>query len=167
MPSYVNVFQCNFLITPNISLCCLPHYGVCCLIHVHGRGWLLNALASYSLGPGFKPRPGDRLSWLSFLWFYAVLPRKCWDGALKVGHDIFLPYPFHFVIHLSTLHSTLRILSHWKTSLNKLETNVPCFARIVCALFWPYNWIVLSLYFQPTLLFSVCVRIISVYVLSQ
>jgi hypothetical protein len=40
------------------------------------RGWVLNTAASYSGGPVFKPRPGDRLSWLAFLVVFLIPSRK-------------------------------------------------------------------------------------------
>jgi hypothetical protein len=36
--------------------------------------------ASYLGSPGFKSRPGDRLSWLRFLWFSSVPPGKFRDS---------------------------------------------------------------------------------------
>jgi hypothetical protein len=36
-----------------------------------------NSPTSCPRGPRFKFRPGDRLSWLRFLWFSVVLSRKC------------------------------------------------------------------------------------------
>jgi hypothetical protein len=44
---------------------------------------VLNTAVSYSGGPWFKPRPGDRLSWLKFSWFSSVTPGKCWDSTLN------------------------------------------------------------------------------------
>jgi hypothetical protein len=38
-----------------------PEYRIC--------GWVVNTPASYLGGPGFRSRPGDRLSWLRFYWF--------------------------------------------------------------------------------------------------
>jgi hypothetical protein len=55
-------------------------------------------------------------------YMFSVLPGKSWDSTLKLGHDHFPSHPFQFIIHLS-LHSTLYSPSHWKTSLNKQQTN--------------------------------------------
>jgi hypothetical protein len=65
------------------------------------RGRVVNAPVSYSLRPGFKSRPGDRLSYLKFFVFSSVPPGECWDGSLKLGHDRFLSSPFEFIIHVS------------------------------------------------------------------
>jgi hypothetical protein len=73
-----------------------------------------NTTPSYSEGPGFKTRPEDRLSWLSFS-VSSVPPGECQDSALKFGHDRFLPNPFHFIILLAPFHSTLYSLRYWKS----------------------------------------------------
>jgi hypothetical protein len=36
-------------------------------------------------------------------------------------HDRFLPNPFQLIVYVSSAHSTLYSLSHWKTSLNELQ----------------------------------------------
>jgi hypothetical protein len=46
---------------------------------------------------GVKSWPGDWLFW-GFSWFSSVLPRKCLNNTLKLGHDIPL-HPFQFIIH--------------------------------------------------------------------
>jgi hypothetical protein len=46
------------------------------------RGQVINT-PSYSGGPGFKSRHGDRLSWLKCSWFFVVLSGKCEDSALN------------------------------------------------------------------------------------
>jgi hypothetical protein len=58
-----------------------------------------------------------------FFVVFSVPLNKCWDGTSKLGHDLFLPHPFLFIIHLPPLHSTLYNMSHWKRSLNELQTN--------------------------------------------
>jgi hypothetical protein len=42
---------------------------------------VVNTPASYSGGPGFKSRSGDRQSWLRFSWFSSIPSGKCWDNA--------------------------------------------------------------------------------------
>jgi hypothetical protein len=42
-----------------------------------------------------------------FSWFSSVAPGECRDGALKLGHDHFLPNPFQFIIYLPSCRSTL------------------------------------------------------------
>jgi hypothetical protein len=32
-------------------------------------------------------------------WFSLVSPTKCWNSALRLGHDRFLPHPFQFIIY--------------------------------------------------------------------
>jgi hypothetical protein len=61
---------------------------------------VVNTPASYSEGTGVKSRPGDRLSWLRFLYFSSVRPGECRDSTLKLGHDYFLPNNFHFIFDL-------------------------------------------------------------------
>jgi hypothetical protein len=46
------------------------------------RGWVVNTLASYSGGPGFKSRPGNRISGLRFSWFSSIPPAMCLDSIL-------------------------------------------------------------------------------------
>jgi hypothetical protein len=57
-----------------------------------------------------------------FSLFSSVLPGECWHSTLKWGHDCFLPNPFQFIIHVSSLYSTQRCLSYWKSAV-KLKTN--------------------------------------------
>jgi hypothetical protein len=83
-------------------------------------GGVINALASYSCGPGFKSRPGGWLSWLRVSWFSSIALGKFRDGYLKLSHDRFLPRPFQFFIHSSPLHSTL--YNFWE-SVVKQSTN--------------------------------------------
>jgi hypothetical protein len=45
------------------------------------RGGVINTPPSYSGGPGLKHGPGDRLSWLMYLPFASVPPRKCQDST--------------------------------------------------------------------------------------
>jgi hypothetical protein len=44
----------------------------------------------------------------------SVPPEESRDSTLKLGHDRFLPNPFHFIIRLSPFHSTLHTLRYWK-----------------------------------------------------
>jgi hypothetical protein len=69
--------------------------------------------------PHFKSRPGDKLSW-GLSWFSSVPPGECWDSTLKLAKD--LSNPFQFIIHLSSFHSTLYILSYRKKYVVKLTT---------------------------------------------
>jgi hypothetical protein len=69
-------------------------------------------------GPGFKSRPGDRLSWLRFLCFSSIPPGECRDSTSTLGHDRFLPNPFQFTIHSSAFHSTPYSQSYWKSVVN-------------------------------------------------
>jgi hypothetical protein len=88
------------------------------LIIITERGGLLDDTpASCSGGLGFKSRPEDRLFWLSvFVVFFS--PSRQMPGLfLKLDHDRFLPHNFQFIIHVSSVHSTLYSL---KASLNKL-----------------------------------------------
>jgi hypothetical protein len=58
------------------------------------RGRVVNTPSSYSRGPGFRYRPGDRLSWLRFSSFFSVPEDKCWDSTLILGYERFFPTPF-------------------------------------------------------------------------
>jgi hypothetical protein len=46
--------------------------------------------------------PDWGLSWIS-----TVLPGKCRDSTLKLRHNRFFPYPFQFIIHVSSFYSML------------------------------------------------------------
>jgi hypothetical protein len=65
------------------------------------------------------PETGYR-DW-GFPWVSSVSPGKCWDSTLKLDHDRFLPHSLQFIVHISTLYSTLYNLTHRKASLNKLQ----------------------------------------------
>jgi hypothetical protein len=47
------------------------------------RGRALSTLVSYSGGPGFKTRHGNRLSW-DFSWFFSVPPGEWWNNKVKL-----------------------------------------------------------------------------------
>jgi hypothetical protein len=83
---------------------------------------VVNTPASYSGGPRFNSRSGNRLSRLRFSWFSSVPPGKCWQ-CHNLGHDRFFPNPLQFIIHLSSLHSTLCNLLR-KASLNKRQSSI-------------------------------------------
>jgi hypothetical protein len=76
------------------------------------RGRVVSTPAWYSGGPGFKSLRGDRLPRLSFFMFFSVPPGKLRETALKLGHDRFIPHYFQLIIHLSSCHRTLYILSY-------------------------------------------------------
>jgi hypothetical protein len=63
----------------------------------HGR--MVRIPASYSGGPGFKSRPGDRLSWVRTFVVLRRPSRQIPGEYLKLSHDHFLPHPFQFIIH--------------------------------------------------------------------
>jgi hypothetical protein len=75
------------------------------------RGWVVNIPVSFSGGPKFKSRPGDRISWMMFSWLYSVSPGESRDSNFKLVHDRFLPNPSQFCIRSSAFHSTLYSLS--------------------------------------------------------
>jgi hypothetical protein len=60
---------------------------------------VINTPASYSGGPRFKCRPGDRLSWLRVLVLFLSLSRQIPGQYLKLGQDRFLPHHFQFIVH--------------------------------------------------------------------
>jgi hypothetical protein len=60
--------------------------------------WLILLLRTREV-PGSNLGPGDRISWLRFLWFSSVPPVECQDSTLKLGHDRFLPNSFQCIIH--------------------------------------------------------------------
>jgi hypothetical protein len=62
------------------------------------RGRVVSIPASYSGGPGFKSRPEDRLSWLTFAWFSSIRSGEYRGSTLKLGHDRFLPNHFRFIM---------------------------------------------------------------------
>jgi hypothetical protein len=84
----VNIFVEVFWITTTCSLK---------IWFTERRSKLVNAPASYSGGPGFTSRPGDRLSWLRgfvvFLSLYIII-----GWYLKLGHRFF-PYPYPICRH--------------------------------------------------------------------
>jgi hypothetical protein len=77
------------------------------------RGRVINTLALFSGGPGFKSLPGDRLSWLMFIVVFLSPSRH----TLMLGHDRFLPNTFKFIIHLPPFYPILYSLSYWKIVL--------------------------------------------------
>jgi hypothetical protein len=82
------------------------------------RSRVINTPASYSGDPGFKSRPGDRLSWLRvFVVFLSLYSRMPGYSTYR-----FLPNPFQFVIYLA-FHSTLYSISTEKAPFNKLQIN--------------------------------------------
>jgi hypothetical protein len=54
-------------------------------------------------------------------WFSSIPSGECLEGALKLGHDRFLPNPFQFIIHLSPSIRRCRVLVTENASLNKLQ----------------------------------------------
>jgi hypothetical protein len=75
------------------------------------RGRVVNTHVSNSGGLGFKFQPGDRLSWVRFVVVFLSPSRKMSGNILKLGHGRFLPYPFKFIIHVSSFHLSLCSLS--------------------------------------------------------
>jgi hypothetical protein len=71
---------------------------------------VVNNPALYSGGPGFKSRPGDRLFW----GFRGITPGEFLDSAFKLGHHLFFPNPFPFIIYLPPFYSTLYSPGFWK-----------------------------------------------------
>jgi hypothetical protein len=73
----------NFFESSLTTLLLVPTES-CCLLHIQKI-----------LGSNHSPE----ISYpdLGFLWVSSVPSGKCWD--LKLGHDIFLPHPFNFIIH--------------------------------------------------------------------
>jgi hypothetical protein len=67
------------------------------LCPVERLGQAVNTPASYSSGPRFKSRPGDRLSWQVLLCFTSVPPGECQDSTLKSDHGHF----FHILSNSS------------------------------------------------------------------
>lgn len=88
---------------------------------------MVNTHTSYSGGLGFKPRPGDRVSWLRLSRFSSLRPYKCWDSTEEVVHDRF---PKHVLSILSfTYYPLIQRYTEQvteKASLNKLKTNRKC-----------------------------------------
>jgi hypothetical protein len=61
-----------------------------------------NISASYS-GPGFKNRPGDKLTWqVLYIVLLAQFSRQMPKQNLKLSHNLFLPHPFQSIIHQSS-----------------------------------------------------------------
>jgi hypothetical protein len=48
-------------------------------LSIKGRGRVINTPALHWGGPGFKSRPGDQLSWLSF--FFLCFPESMWANG--------------------------------------------------------------------------------------
>jgi hypothetical protein len=96
------------------------------------RRRVVNTPASYSGGPGFKRRPGDRLSWLRVFVVFLSPSRPTRESALKLGHDRFLPKPFQYVIHLLPLQSTLYSLSFRKKKA-LLSEKLPIFSSFLAS----------------------------------
>jgi hypothetical protein len=81
-----------------------------CVTILHSKRSALNItnewiVVSYSGGPGFKYRSGDRLSWLKFLWFSSVPPGKCRNSALTYATTASFHVPSHL---LFTKYPTIR-----------------------------------------------------------
>jgi hypothetical protein len=62
---------------------------------IERRSWMVKTPVSYSGGPGFKFRFGDRLSWLRLFVYSSVPSGSCLDTTLKLGDDHFLPHVFN------------------------------------------------------------------------
>jgi hypothetical protein len=83
------------------------------------RNLVVNSPASYSGGPGFNSRPGDRLCSLRFFLVVLSPPGKCWDSTLKLVPNLFLPHPVYLNIH--TFIRRYIDVSHWTDFSNKLQ----------------------------------------------
>jgi hypothetical protein len=81
---------------------------------IERRGWVISTVYSYSPGPDFKSRPGDRYPDWGFSSYSSVPTGKCRDSTLKLGQDSSLPKHFQFIIHVLPFRSTLFGLSCWK-----------------------------------------------------
>jgi hypothetical protein len=57
--------------------------------------------------PGLNLGPETDYPVWSFSLFSSVPPGECRSSTLKSGHDRFLPYPFQFIINLSTIYIVL------------------------------------------------------------
>jgi hypothetical protein len=86
--------------------------GEICISLTERRGRVVNTPAAYSRGPGFTSRSGDRLSSLRFVVLFLSHYRQMMGLYLKIWPRPLLPHPFHFIIYLSPLHSTLYITYH-------------------------------------------------------
>jgi hypothetical protein len=86
-----------------------------CASAVERRGKVVNTRASYSAGPGFQSRLGNRLSWLKSFAAFRSLSRRMLGWYRKWDHYLFLPHPFQFIIHLSPFHLKLYSLSNLKS----------------------------------------------------
>jgi hypothetical protein len=80
--------------------------------------------ALYTWVPRFIFQSGDWLFWLRLFVVFHSSPTKCWDSALKLGHDHFLPNPFQFIIHLSPLHLVLYSLSYWNSTFRTTNKEI-------------------------------------------
>jgi hypothetical protein len=67
--------------------------------HTEHYGWMVSTSVLHLGDPRHNSQHGNWLSWLGFLWFYLVLPRKCRVSTLKVGHDCYLPHSSQSIIH--------------------------------------------------------------------
>jgi hypothetical protein len=85
---------------PHIHL--LPHPHVPPVPSNECRCPVVNTPTSFSGAHGF---PTTGYPDLGFPWFISVLPGEFRDSTLKLGHDLFLPNPFQFIIiHLLPYH---------------------------------------------------------------
>jgi hypothetical protein len=73
------------------------------------RGRVVNTPDSY---PGSNLDMEISYSDWDFRGFFSVSPGECRDINLKLRHGHFLPHPFQFIIHTSSLHPTLYSLSY-------------------------------------------------------
>jgi hypothetical protein len=85
-------------------------------------------LFSYSGGPWFKSRPGDRLSWLRFFIFLSP-SRQMPAYYLEISHDRFLPNPFNllFIYHPIVPRCIVIVTKKHRKLNNKynIHSNVP------------------------------------------
>jgi hypothetical protein len=83
------------------------------------EGRTVSILASYSGGPGFKSRTGDRLSWLRFFVVFSDPPVTCCDSTLNEVTTA----SFHVLSNSSlTYHPLILVWVTGKALLNKLQT---------------------------------------------
>jgi hypothetical protein len=93
-----------------------------CASAVERRGKVVNTRASYSAGPEFQSRSGNRLSWLKSFALFAVSPGECWDGTvndtttssfyiLSNSSFTYRPFIWNYIVWVTE-----------KASLNKLQT---------------------------------------------
>jgi hypothetical protein len=86
----------------------LRRLAVIFILVTESSGRVVNTPASYSGGPRFKSRPGDRLSWLRFFVVFSIPPGECRESTLKIRPRS-LPTKSFQIHHYSlvTLSSTL------------------------------------------------------------